>query len=997
MTILRRFADMTLHWKLALVTVTTTLIALLLAGALVMAYDTRTTERRAVESFSAQAEVLASSLYASLVFDDAETANEYLAASSANPAIDAAAVYASDGQRLASYQRPGSTPIPDKAGPVGALIEGAYVTIVTAVRDNEQITIGSVYLRATVEPLGARLLRFGSIVVLITLGTLAVVLPFAVRVLRNIANPFEELAEKTAIINTTMQAVDHGIVVVESDMRVAYINDRLREIVPVAQKLSVGDDFRAYLRHTLVPGSGRNLDVELARLYATDKLVLEVVTNEGKKIEVRQSPLPHGGFVRTITDVSAAKALQEQLERAKEKAEGADKAKSAFLAAMSHEIRTPMNGVIGLVELLRATRLADEQRQMVEIIRQSGISLLDVINDILDYSKIEAGRMTVEKTEFNINEVIETTAEVVGGHTSSKFLDVICSIDPALDEIVIGDPVRLRQVVLNIMGNAVKFTSRGLVAIEASVLSASDDTVNVMFEVSDTGLGIDGDKQAKLFQAFSQADYSTTRKFGGTGLGLSISKNLIELMGGEIGVRSTLGKGSTFWFRVPFGRVATEARLDPLTPARETLTGLRILVCDELGPKVAAANYLRAAGVDVVETKGGPEALDLLRQAKAQGRPFDTMLINVRVGDDSATHVVNSIRAQSDLAATKVVLVVPRLSAGAARLAATTLACPSVAAPLRRDRLFAAIAAATGRARDEEAPVTDSSALGYIAPSIEAAAAAGCIILVAEDNQTNQFVIRNQLQRLGFASECVGDGREAWEALTNKDGRYGLLLTDCHMPFLDGYQLTGKIRDRELTSDRRLPVVALTANALQGEREICRAAGMDDYLSKPTDLKTLEVTLLRWLPALDGMRRPAGATRSDDVAQAPASKAPAAAPAGPIDLAGLAALLGNDQPEYLREILTMFWDDVQGTPQELRRLFHSRDAEALARAAHSAKGAAASACARTLSSLLMDLEANAKKNSWQDIEVLIPPIENAFADLEAYIQTDVPPAARANG
>lgn len=993
MAILRRFADMTLHWKLALVTVLTTVVALLLAGALMLAYDARSAGRQAIEAVNAQAEVLASSVYASLVFEDAETAAEYLSASAANPEIEAAAVYSSDGRMVANYLRPGSDPIPDRAMP-GATVQGDNVSVVVPVRDSEQGTIGAVYLRAKIEPLAARLLRFGSIVVLIALGSLAVVLPFAVRILRKIANPFEELAAKNAIIDATMRAVDHGIVVVEADMHVSYVNDQLQDMVPEARDLTVGMDFRDFMRN-YAPLTGRNLEVELARLYSKERTVTELVTSQGKTIEVRQSPLRHGGFVRTVTDISEAKAMQDQLARAKERAEEADKAKSAFLAAMSHEIRTPMNGVIGLVELLRSTRLADDQRQMVEIIRQSGVSLLDVINDILDYSKIEAGRMMVEKTDFNLGEVIETTAEVVGGHTSSKFLDVVCTVDPNLDDVVIGDPVRLRQVILNIMGNAVKFTSRGLVSISAKVASVNDETISVMFEVTDTGLGIDDEGQRKLFRPFSQADYSTTRKFGGTGLGLSISKNLIELMGGEIGVHSTLGKGSTFWFRIPFGRIAQDMRTDSLSRFRDLLGGLRILVCDELVP-AAATGYLRAVQADAVEIADGRQAPTLLRQASAAGRPFDLVLVNVRVGDDAATHVVNSIRNQLDLAATKIVLIVPHLSAGAARLAATTLSCPSIPAPLRREKLFAAVAAVSGRTTEEIEAVTEAPILGYQAPSVEDAAAAHCLILVAEDNQTNQFVIRSQLQRLGFAAEFVGDGREAWDILSRNEGRYGLLLTDCHMPFVDGYQLTGRIRDREMQSRKRLPVVALTANALQGEREICRAAGMDDYLSKPTDLKTLETTMLRWLPALEDLRRRTdGPSASESAANTNVAGLAAGEQPSPIDLAGLATLVGNSEPEYLREILTMFWEDVQGTPEELQRLFQSRDAEALARAAHAAKGAAASACARTLSSLLLDLEINAKRSSWQTIEMLMPPIVDAFADLQVFINDSANGAATA--
>ncbi|MGE4063035.1 MAG: ATP-binding protein [Rhodospirillaceae bacterium] len=989
MAMLKRFAELTLHWKLALVTVLTTVVALLFAAVLMMAYDARTAGRQAVESANAQAQVLAASVYASLVFEDPDSANEYLAASAANPAMDAAAVYSGNGRVIASYLRPGSAPLPEKAGPTGATLTGEHVSVVVPVLDSEQGEVGAVYLRAKVEPLSARLLRFGSMALLITFGALAIVVPFAVRILRNIANPFEELAEKTAIIDTTMQAVDHGIVVVDADMQVSYVNSRLQQILPECRDVAVGMDFRDFMRR-FVPGTGRNVDVELARLYSKDRTVTELVSADGKKIEVRQSPLRHGGFVRTVTDVSEAKALQEQLERAKERAEAADKAKSAFLAAMSHEIRTPMNGVIGLVELLRSTRLADDQRQMVEIIRQSGVSLLDVINDILDYSKIEAGRMTVEKTEFNLREVIETTAEVVGGHTSSKFLDVVCSVDPELDEMVIGDPVRLRQVILNIMGNAVKFTSRGLISVTAEAVSVSDSVASVMFAVSDTGLGIDEEKQKKLFRPFSQADYSTTRKFGGTGLGLSISKNLIELMGGEIGVKSTPGKGSTFWFQIPFGRVAPELRAAPLTAAHQALAGLRVLVCDDLGPDVAATLYLRAAGVEVTEVGSNAPVTTLLRQQRDTGQPFDLVLVNVRVGDDSAAQVVTSIRSQSDLAATKLALVVPHLSAGAARLAATTLACPSIPAPLRRDKLVATVAAITGRSSEAIVVKADESVLGYVAPSIEAAAAAHCLILVAEDNRTNQFVIRSQLARLGFAAEFVGDGREGWEMLSKHDGRYGLLLTDCHMPFLDGYQLTGLIRDRELQSRKRLPVIALTANALQGEREICRAAGMDDYLSKPTDLKTLETTLLRWLPGLEDLRRPAdpqhNSTARDAAALPPLADPAPAGDTAPVDLAGLATLVGSSEPGYLNEILTMFWDDMHQTPRELQGLHQARDSEALAKAAHAAKGAAASACARALASLLYELESNAKRGAWHTVDILMPPIVQAFADLERFIR-----------
>jgi len=989
------FSKISLRWKLASVTVLATTVALLMTGVIMATYDVRTYEAQKVGAITSEAEILAASVAAALIFNDSEAALEYLKAFDANPEIVAAAAYDVENNLITSYVRPGVSDgaVPATAGAVGSHFEGGELGVFVQVKQDNN-PVGTVYLKASVEPVGTRLARYTFILLIIGAGALAVILPISLWLHRLISNPIEELAARNAIIQATLDSVDHGVVVVGGDMKVAFLNERVAALFKVSlPEIVDGMDFNAVMREAQDSFglSADRREADLARLQSSDHARDQYVLPDGRTIEYRQAPLPQGGFVRTYTDISEEKLLQERLQQAKIKAEDAAKAKSQFLAAMSHEIRTPMSGVIGIVELLRSTELTAEQKQMVELIQRSGIGLLDVINDILDYSKIEAGRMTVEKTDFALAEIVETTAAVIGGHTQSKTLNVVCSIDPAIDQVVKGDPVRIRQIVLNLMGNAVKFTEKGTVAIEARADSLSDDQITVLFEITDTGMGIAAEKQKQLFQPFSQADYSTTRKFGGTGLGLSISKNLIELMDGEIGLRSEVGKGSTFWFKVPFARLPPDQRGDSFAAYKAVLKGLRVLVCDPLFPRSASGIYLRAAGVEVIEVGSYTESIERLDMEKAAGRTIDAAVICLRIGDENAARFTHEVSASGTLRNVKTIIVAPHLSGSAAKMATSHRPAAVLSAPLRRLKVYDTVAAVTGRAVDRR-EISEASGLNFTAPSVDEALAQGCLVLVAEDNQTNQFVIKNQMRRLGFAAEFVNDGREAWETLTHDEKRYSLLITDCHMPFIDGYQLTGLIRDRELMSGRRLPVVALTANALEGEAEICRAAGMDAYLSKPTDLATLDAMVLKWLPRAADLRKPASGTDTANPLNGTKASAGRASEHthGPdivIDTSVLVELLGSSDPAALREMLGLYLSTEAETPGLLKAFAEARDGVGLAKAAHAAKGAASSAGARRMQRLCKEIEDSAARRDWATVIGLSSQIDAAFEDVRKFIET----------
>ena len=770
----------------------------------------------------------------------------------------------------------------------------------------------------------------------------------------------EEIRQSQDRMEKILEVSPAAVAIVTQDGSIKMTNPRFSELFGFARDDMIDENIVEFYRE---PEQRAGIVETLERDKIVSEQLIEYVRRDGSEFEVYLTMVtiefPEGQRnIAWLYDVTELRSIQKELAEAKELAEQAAEAKANFLATMSHEIRTPMNGVMSMAEILDQSQLSADQRSMTRTIRQSGEALLTVINDILDFSKIEAGKLDIETIPFDLVDVIESTADLLAPRAEEKSLDLLVDVDSTLPRELSGDPNRVRQLLLNLGSNAIKFTEEGIVEFKARRVDG-DGQVRVRFEIVDSGIGLTLEQQGKLFQAFTQADSTTSRKFGGTGLGLSICKRLCELMDGEIDVESKPGEGSTFWFELPFeaNELEPAAPEHDLSAARALLIGYGKREADILGA------YLRQGGVTAIAQgltafSNKPVLATALKKLKNQP---DLILLNGKPGLHGCAEVIARL---SELAPSKdcpIIVTAPHgavstLNAGSLKGQGVnflaTMTCPT-----KIRRLWHLVAVALEKADLDEYENSDVAARhDYLAPDIETARASNAVILVAEDNETNQIVIRRVLSRLGYAHEIAPDGAEALKLYQSHP--YGLLLTDFHMPDMDGFELTAAIRAGELKQDNgvRLPIIAITADALPETEQQCLDAGMDGYLRKPLEMARLEALLETYLPQALELR---SVLLAEPVT---ANTAPSQAADGPppfdpeiFDPAQLEDSFGPFDATTA-EFLMGFLPSLKERISELEAALAQSDVLAARELSHAMKGAANSAGARRMGQIMGDIQ-----------------------------------------
>jgi signal transduction histidine kinase/CheY-like chemotaxis protein len=817
------------------------------------------------------------------------------------------------------------------------------------------------------------------------------------------------VAARSRMFDVALKNMTHGLSMFDADKRLLVCNDRYAQMYQLPAELTrVGTSFEAIVNHRVMHGlvrgekSDRDVEEKVSAhgqrpATATANWIYELA--DGRFFHVTRQPMEGGGWVSIHEDITEQRhydelkvahalttAAEAEAQRAVEAAEVASRAKSTFLANMSHEIRTPMNGVFGMTDLLMQTELSERQQRLVNTIQQSAKSLLAIINDILDVSRIEAGKFSLDHNAFDLRETVEDTVDLLAEMAQARGLELTLFIAPDVPSEVVGDGGRVRQVCTNILSNAVKFTEAGDVGVTVSCLQSGDGIAKVEFRVRDTGIGIPLDVQAQLFQPFQQADTSISRRFGGTGLGLAIAKHLVEIMGGEIGLVSEPGVGSEFTFWIPFKLGA--ARGSPRDKTASSLSSVRILILDDRATnREIIASYLDERGAETTRVETTEAALQSLREAQAASRPFALAVIDMVMPDGTGLDAAKAIKAEAAIADVRLVMVTSLSWKGDIQAARDNGFEAFLTKPVHRRELVDTVTRVLTQ-KPHIAEVRDTSK-GATATQ-EPARNNGVRVLVAEDNPVNIEVAREYLDGLNCTVALASNGVEAVTAFA--EPRFDIILMDCQMPEMDGLAATRRIREvEELLGMARTPIIAVTANAYDEDRRTCLAAGMDDYLSKPFTQSQLEQVLARW--SVQRASESVHTTNAEPTAEIESAAVELKnAPACSLDTEMLARLQSS-HPALLARLIETYLTIAPQLLCQLSAAAMDANPELLRTTAHSLKSSSANVGAAKLSELCHDLEDQVRSNlqadkaDWQSlVEGVERGVAMVSAELRAYAE-----------
>ncbi len=885
---MRWYDSASIRQKLQGIVIITCGVALVMATVVFTVYDRATFLTAKTDDLATSAKMIGANSTAALVFGDAKSAQEILSALQDKPHILNACIYDAKGKVFATYRRDGAqggfrAPAVQEDG---ATVGAENIVLFHKVILNGE-GIGTVYLEAELADLHERLRRFIFIDFMVALSSLIVAYLLSFRLQRIISEPIRELAEtassvtvhenysirakrrshdeigvlfdqfnsmldriqqrdealqkahdeleervgeRTAYLNALIENSPLAIMVLDSERRLQLCNPAFEQLFQYARAELLGkpvdallmdEDPLVQLREASAEGGGAEPANLLTRRRRKDGSSVDV---EVHTVGLVVQGEPAGSMV-ICQDISLRKRAEAAMQQAKEAAEAANRAKSEFLANMSHEIRTPMNGILGMTELVLDTVLDSEQREYLNMAKMSADSLLSVINDILDYSKIEAGKLEIDAIEFNLGDCLNDTIKALSLRAHQKGLEIVCDMQSDVPEAIVGDPGRLRQVIVNLVGNAIKFTETGEVIVQVHTDERGADDAVLQFTIADTGIGIPIEKQKTIFEAFTQADGSMTRTYGGTGLGLTICSRLVELMQGRIWVESEVNRGSRFHFTARFGLQKNPARAtaaeDPVA-----LHGMRVLVVDDNATnRKIFLRMLSNWHSQPTAAESGEKAIAALQEAQDMGRTYPLVLLDAQMPGMDGFALAECIQRNSLWNTATIMMLSSSAHRGDAKRCRELGVSVYLTKPVRQADLLAAILSALGtRTAQEKTPtLVTRHSLREQRGRLR--------ILIVEDNAVNQVLASRLLEKRGHAVTVAGNGKEALTVL--ESATFDLVLMDVQMPVMDGFEATAAVRAQEKTSGKHLFIVAVTAHAMVGDKERCLAAGMDDYITKP--------------------------------------------------------------------------------------------------------------------------------------------------------------------